>query len=111
MSKFIQQQLGKRIQQLRKSKGFSQEKFAEAIGIAPTSLSYIETGNGFLTAKTLENIVDVLNIEPYELFIFNDLSSVLSKEEMFNYIQERLNSIKNDSKLLKSAYIFFKGLI
>ncbi len=111
MSKFIQKQLGQRIQKLRKAKGFSQEKFAEAIGIAPTSLSYIETGNGFLTAKTLEKIVETLNVEPYELFISNDLSSVLSKEEMYNYLTESLKQIKDDPVLLKNAYLFFKGLL
>ena len=34
MKSYIQKQLGKRIQELRKIKGLSQEVFAEKIGIA-----------------------------------------------------------------------------
>ena len=60
MIKDINKQLGKRIQYLRKQKGFSQEKFAEAINIATTSLSYIETGRGFMTLATLEKMTEVL---------------------------------------------------
>ena len=40
----IRKQVGKKIQKIRKSKGFTQEKLAELIGIEPPSLSYIETG-------------------------------------------------------------------
>ena len=111
MAEIIQKQLGKRIQNLRKSKGFSQEKFAEAIGIATTSLSYIETGNGFLTSDTLEKISKILNVEPYELFLFNDIFASLSNEDMLKYIYEKLDSIKGSPEQLKSVYMYFKGII
>lgn len=111
MAEIIQKQLGKRIQQLRKSKGFSQEKFAEAIGIATTSLSYIETGNGFLTSDTLEKISKILNVEPYELFLFNDIFSSLSNEDMLKYIYEKLDSLRGNTEQLKSVYMYFKGII
>ena len=111
MAEIIQKQLGKRIQNLRKSKGFSQEKFAEAIGIATTSLSYIETGNGFLTSDTLEKISKILNVEPYELFLFNDIFSSLSNEDMLKYIYEKLDSIKGSPEQLKSVYMYFKGIV
>ena len=87
----IQKKLGKRIQTLRKIKGYSQEKFAEAIGIAPTSLSYIETGNGFMTGATLDKIVEVLELEPQDLFNFNDK---LSDEDMYNYLVNKIEFIK-----------------
>ena len=105
MAEIIQKQLGKRIQNLRKSKGFSQEKFAEAIGIATTSLSYIETGNGFLTSDTL------LNVEPYELFLFNDIFASLSNEDMLKYIYDKLDSLRGNTEQLKSVYMYFKGII
>ena len=111
MAEIIQKQLGKRIQKLRKSKGFSQEKFAEAIGIATTSLSYIETGNGFLTSDTLEKISKILNVEPYELFLFNDIFASLSNEDMLKYIYEKLDRIKGSPEQLKSVYMYFKGIV
>ncbi len=104
----IQKKLGKKIQTLRKIKGYSQEKFAEAIGIAPTSLSLIETGNGFMTGTTLDKIVSVLELEPQDLFNFNDS---LTDEDMYNYLVNKIEFIKNDTKMLKIAYSFFKSIL
>ena len=70
MKSYIQQQLGNRIKELRKIKGLSQEVLAEQIGIATNTLSSIETGNAFMTAQTLEKILEILNITPKELFTF-----------------------------------------
>ena len=75
MKNLIQQQLGKQIQYLRKIHGYSQEAFAEKIGIATNTLSSIERGNAFMTAQTLENITKVLNIQPKELFIFSEYTN------------------------------------
>ena len=66
----IKKLLGNKIQELRKSKGFSQSEFAEKIDISVNGLGVIETGKGFLTADTLEKILNVLNLEPEELFSF-----------------------------------------
>ena len=111
MSEIIQKQLGQRIQKLRKSKGYSQEKFAEAIGIATTSLSYIETGNGFLTSSTLEKISKTLEVEPYELFLFNDIFATLTNEDMLKFIFEKIESMRNNTEQIKAVYTYFKGLI
>lgn len=111
MSEIIQKQLGQRIQKLRKNKGFSQEKFAEAIGIATTSLSYIETGNGFLTSSTLEKICRTLEVEPYELFLFGDIFKSLSNEQMLQFIYGKLEKIKDDKEQLKAVFTYFSGII
>ena len=101
-------QIGKKIQNLRKQKGFSQEKFAEAINIATTSLSYIETGRGFMTLATMQKICEVLKIEPAEIFQF---ISIQTKEEMYNYISEKLENIKENPQQLELAYNLFKNVI
>lgn len=62
--------IGKRIKELRKNRGLSQEKLAEMADIEQHTLSYIETGNNFCTAETLEKIIKALDIEPYEIFDF-----------------------------------------
>lgn len=105
----IQKQLGKRIQKLRKIKGYSQEKFAEAIGIATTSLSYIETGNGFMTGATLDKIVDILEIKPQDLFNFDD--AIYTDEMLYNEILNKIEFIKGDAKLLKIVHSFLKSII
>ena len=101
-------QIGKRIQFLRKQKGFSQEKFAEAINIATTSLSYIETGRGFMTLQTLQKISETLKVEPYEIFQF---ICVKSKEEMYDFIISKLENIKDNQGQLKIVYSFFKNFV
>lgn len=67
--------LGAKISQIRKEKGGSQMKFAEMLGISTNALSLIETGNGFLTAETLEKVLINLNVEPDELFSFGGIKS------------------------------------
>ncbi len=103
----IQQQLGKRIQQLRKIKGYSQEAFAEKIDIATTTLSSIETGNAFMTSQTLEKIIEVLEIAPSELFTFQEH---IPNDDMYSYILKKLEFIKNDDERLKIFYNFVKSL-
>jgi len=101
-------QIGKKIQFLRKQKGYSQEKFAEAINIATTSLSYIETGRGFMTLPTLQKICEVLQIEPVEIFLF---ISIKTNEEMYNFISTKLENIKENTEQLKLAYNMFKNML
>ncbi len=108
MKSYIQQQLGKKIQQLRKIKGYSQEVFAEKIGIATNTLSSIETGNAFMTASTLEKILEILNIQPNELFSF---SENVPDDDMYSYIKAKLDFLKNDKFRLKIIYNVIKGLI
>ena len=108
MIKDFGKQLGRRVQYLRKQKGFSQEKFAEAIGIATTSLSYIETGRGFMTLATLEKMSNALEIEPSEIFQF---TSIDTNEEMFDFILKKLELIKNDSEKLKTVYTILKNIL
>ena len=107
MKSYIQEQLGKRIRKLRKIKGFSQEVFAEKIGIATNTLSSIETGNAFMTSYTLEKITQILNITPKELFTFDEASN----DEMYKFIQNKIEFIKSDSERLKIIYNLLKSLI
>lgn len=107
MKNDIQEKLGKRIQQLRKIKGYSQEAFAEKIDIATTTLSSIETGNAFMTSQTLEKILEILDITPNELFTFPEQ---MTNDDMYSYILKKLEFVKNDKERLKIFYNFAKSL-
>lgn len=104
----INKKLGSRIKYLRQQRGMSQEKLAEAIDIATTSLSYVETGRGFMTLVTLEKLANVLNVDLYEIFQF---STVNTNEEMFDYIISKLNIIKNDDEKMKIVYNILKNIL
>lgn len=107
MKSNIQEQLGKRIQKLRKIKGFSQEIFAEKIDIAVNTMSSIETGKAFMTSQTLQKILNVLEISPDELFTF---SEDITNEDMYTYILNKLDFIKNDKDRLQIMYNIAKGI-
>ncbi len=50
----LKKELGKKIQELRKSKRITQDVLAEQIGIDPKNVSKIENGNHFPSAETAE---------------------------------------------------------
>ena len=58
----IKKLLGKRIKEVRKSKGLTQEQVAEIIGMEPASLSNIENGRYYPTSDNLEKIINVLGV-------------------------------------------------
>lgn len=93
----IKKLLGTKISRIRKEKGFSQIQFAEMLGLSTNALSIIETGNGFLTAETLEKILLKLNLEPDELFSFGGIKS---DDEIYKNILKNLEIIKNDRSKL-----------
>ena len=92
----IKKQIGARIKKLRQDKGFSQEQFAEKIGIASRTLCGIEIGKNFFTADTLEKILETLEITPQDLFMINYLKP---QEDLVNEIVETVKSIKDREKI------------
>ena len=59
--------VGERIAKLRKSKGFTQDQFAEATGLNRTHLYRLETGQQSMTLKTLKLIADALGVRATHL--------------------------------------------
>lgn len=104
----INKKLGARIKYLRQQKGLSQEGLAEKIDIATTSLSYIETGRGFMTLQTLEKLSKVLDVEMFEIFQFYTLTDT---KEMYDFILKKINYFKNDDEKIKVIYNFFINVL
>lgn len=59
----IRIRIGKRIAEIRKSKGFSQIKLAELTGIASGNIARIETGKYSTGIDILGKIADALDME------------------------------------------------
>ncbi len=92
--------LGRRIREFRKHNKYTQEQLAERIGIEVPSLSNIENGKNYPNAETIEKIAKGLNIQVFELYIFQHL-----KEPDANKMMEELNIVlKKDTKLLRTIY-------
>lgn len=55
----VEQAIGKRIQKLRKAKGYTQQEFAEMLGLSKNYLSDIERGK---SSARLDKIVAIINL-------------------------------------------------
>lgn len=87
----LKQDLGQRIQKLRKDKKITQEQLAEMVGIDPKNISRIEKGNNYPTAENLTSIAKALNVDIYELFVFNSIPLEQMKEEIINSLSNEKN--------------------
>ena len=100
----IKKLLGRRIQEIRKSKNIKQELLAEKIGIETASLSNIERGKYYPTSENLNKILEVLEISPDELFEFKHLDSTSE------LISEMNTAMENNRKLAMVMYKFYKSV-
>ena len=96
----IKKLLGNRIREIRRSKNLTQEKLAELVGIGTPNISYIETGKFAPSMDTLEKIAEVLEVKPFELYMFEPLKPA-------NELREELITAMDDENLLKLLYKFY----
>lgn len=97
----IKNMLGKRIKEIRKRRGYTQEKLAELASIETPSMSNIENGKNYPNFETLEKISKALNVKPYELYIFDYYFTCE------NLIDEMTKYMKQDEELTRKMYKFF----
>lgn len=64
------QELGRRMQKIRKSRGITEEQLAEMIGVLTTWVSYIETGYRIPSIKLLSKIAKALKVEVNDIVPF-----------------------------------------
>lgn len=64
------EKLGRKIQKLRKERGYSQEEFAEVLGISRTHMGHIEQGRKAPSFKLLEKIAKQLKVKALEFIPF-----------------------------------------
>lgn len=64
----IQHVFGQRIQQLRKERGLSQEKFALLIEMDRTYYASVEAGKRNIAIRNIKKIAEGLNVSLSELF-------------------------------------------
>jgi transcriptional regulator with XRE-family HTH domain len=63
-----QLRLGKKLQRLRKARGWTQEAFAETLHISRTHMGHIEQGRAAPSLKLLTKLAKALNVPVSELF-------------------------------------------
>ena len=100
--------LGKNIKKYRKLRGLTQEKMAELIEIEVRTLSLIETGNNFVTSKTLGKLSEVLQVSPANLF---EDSYIDNPEQMYKDSLNALEILKKNPGKLKALNYILNGLL
>ncbi len=96
----VKSQLGKRIRELRKLHGISQEVLAEKVGIEQNNISRIENGVNYPSAENINQIALALNVDISELFKFRHHKS-------YEEIYDELLTIIQDEKNARLLYKFF----
>lgn len=98
----IKKKFGKRLKELRLSKGLTQEKLAEDIKMSAKSLSQIELGNNFVSSETLEELCAALNATPKILFDFEyvDEQPIDLLDDIIKRLESNPNRLKELHKIL-----------
>ncbi len=94
--------VGKKIQQIRKHKGITQEKLAEMIGIEVPSLSNLETGKYSPSTETLQKLSMVLGVKVWEFYYVEDISCEQMHKELIQALNENPKLVKFFYNILKS---------
>ena len=101
----VKKELGLKIKRLRQKEGLTQEQFAEKLNIATRTLAGIE--ESFVSAQTIENILNYTNISFEDFFISSHLRPT---EDLLNDIYIYLEKIKNDRDKVENIYKVIKAL-
>ena len=88
--------LGKRIKEIRKKFGYTQEQFSEMVNLETSSLSGIESGRFFPSLHVLDKMSNTLQIPLVEFFNFfsvdipqdldQELSSIVTEQNYSNKV-------------------------
>ncbi|WP_265822641.1 helix-turn-helix domain-containing protein [Geovibrio ferrireducens] len=96
--------LGNRIKELRKKKGFSQERLSEKADISSKYLGEIERGKVNISTLVLYNLATALEVSVSDL--------VQSEQEKINFEKEVETFIKKATpEQIQKMYVFIKSIL
>lgn len=93
----LQNELGLKIRQLRKSKGLTQEQLAEKLDIDNKHLSRIEKGKHMPTYNIIKKLSEVLEINIFELED-KSITDLPQPDKIYTKSLSILNSAKTDDE-------------
>ncbi|TYS91948.1 helix-turn-helix domain-containing protein [Rossellomorea aquimaris] len=97
------EQVGRRIQEIRKIRGMSQDELGDKLGVTRSFISKLENGKKKISLEHVENIAKILHIEPTDLLVdkteliknYDDL--VILREK---FTKEEIENMVRYSKML-----------
>lgn len=94
--------LGKRVANLRKQQGFTQEQLAEKIGLTPIFISHIETNRSVPSLKTTIKLCNALQVGPEELLMGMEPDS---RQYLNNDILRKLEACTPEERRLVDGFL------
>ena len=106
-----QKEIGKRIMQLRKAKGLSQEELAKNIAISRSSLVQIEQGNRYVDVQELHKLSILLEFSLDEFLSkdFNNAKKEILKEEKKEKAEERISIPEMSVSKFRNILLYILG--
>lgn len=100
--------LGKRIRNLRKARGFTQEELGEKAGLSYKYIGELERGTVNVSLESLGRIGDALSVSLVDLFSFEPPKSqkavIKDKKPLSRLSQNDFKKIKQALKLLSKVF-------
>ncbi len=103
----VKKELGQKVKRIRLKEGFTQQQFAEKINIATRTLAGIEIGESFISAQTIENILEFTNMTFEDFFISSHLRPT---EDLLIDIYSYLDKIKGNRDKVENIYKVIQAL-
>ncbi|RRJ67455.1 XRE family transcriptional regulator [Paenibacillus oralis] len=97
--------IGKRIKQLRKEQGLTQEQLAEKAGVNASYIGTVERGVRNISIETLEKIIQGLDVPLAVMFQFHETKNVDSWKDKAEVL-EVVNSLLYSRSLEENKLIF-----
>mgnify|MGYP000792751813 FL=1 len=104
----FQQQFSKRLREIRISSGISQEEFAEAVGVAPKTVSYWENGHNAISFNKLPVMANALGIPIYKLFVFTDSLTKNDNQDIIEFLSSMTEKERNTVLAVIKAILMLK---
>ena len=92
----IRKIFGSNVKKYRLKKGYTQEKLAELAEISDKVISPIETGRSFIKLEDMPKLCEVLDVEPFQLFLTNETSGEISDDLRRERVLTRLKTCKRE---------------
>lgn len=103
----VKKVLGLKIKKIRQKEGLTQAEFAEKLNIATRTLAGIEIGENFISAQTIESLLNYTDMKFEDLFISSHLRPT---EDLLDDITSYLDKIKDDREKVENIYKVVKAL-
>lgn len=92
----IRKIFGSNVKKYRLKKGYTQEKLAELAEISDKVINPIETGRSFIKLEDMPKLCEVLEVEPFQLFLTNETSGEISDDLRRERVLTRLKTCKRE---------------